>query len=58
VLRADPPIPGVTLETLRDGTYSLNDLADMHEVLDEEAEYTRRINKKIEAEQEAARRRR
>jgi hypothetical protein len=27
---------------LQDGTYSLNDLADFHEAMDEEAEYERR----------------
>lgn len=27
---------------LKDGTYSLNDLADFHEAMDEEAEYQRR----------------
>jgi hypothetical protein len=37
----DPPL--CTLEQLKDGTYSINDLADMHEAMDEEAEYKRRL---------------
>lgn len=37
----DPPL--CTLRDLQDGTYSLNDLADMHEAMDEEAEYQHRI---------------
>ena len=37
----DPPL--CTLRELKDGTYSLNDLADFHEAMDEEAEYQRRI---------------
>lgn len=36
----DPPL--CTLRELTDGTYTLNDLADFHEVMDEEAEYRRR----------------
>lgn len=32
-----------TLKQLKDGTYSLNDLADFHEAMDEEAEYERRL---------------
>lgn len=31
-----------SLQQLKDGTYSLNDLADFHEAMDEEAEYKRR----------------
>lgn len=31
---------------LTDGTYSINDLADMHEVMDEVAEYQRRMEPK------------
>jgi hypothetical protein len=38
--RSDPPM--AFLHQLKDGTYSLNDLADMHETLDEEAEYQKR----------------
>ena len=38
----DPPL--CTLRELQDGTYSINDLADMHEALDEEAEYRRRMD--------------
>jgi hypothetical protein len=36
----NPPL--CTLRELRDGTYSLDDLADMHEAMDEEDEYLRR----------------
>lgn len=36
----DPPL--CTLRQLQDGTYTINDLADMHEALDEQDEYTRR----------------
>ena len=36
----DPPL--CALRELKDGTYSLNDLAEMHEAMDEETEYTRR----------------
>lgn len=32
-----------TLASLKDGTYTINDLADFHEAMDEEAEYSRRI---------------
>ncbi len=37
----DPPL--CTLRELKDGTYSINDLADFHEAMDEEAEYERRF---------------
>lgn len=37
----DPPL--CTLRELKDGTYSINDLADLHEAMDEEAEYERRF---------------
>ena len=37
----DPPL--CTLRELKDGTYSINDLADLHEAMDEEAEYARRF---------------
>jgi hypothetical protein len=37
----DPPL--CTLRELQDGTYSINDLADFHEAMDEEAEYQRQI---------------
>ena len=37
----DPPL--CTLRELKDGTYNLNDLADMHEAMDEEDEYQRRL---------------
>lgn len=36
----DPPL--CRLRELQDGTYTLNDLADFHEAMDEEAEYERR----------------
>jgi hypothetical protein len=36
----DPPL--CTLAELKNGTYSLNDLADFHEAMDEEDEYQRR----------------
>jgi hypothetical protein len=36
----DPPL--CTLKELRDGTYNINDLADFHEAMDEEAEYQQR----------------
>lgn len=35
-----------TLAQLRDGTYNLNDLADMHEVMDEAQEYQRRADER------------
>lgn len=38
----DPPL--CTLRELKDGTYGINDLADLHEAMDEEAEYQRRFN--------------
>lgn len=37
----DPPL--CTYIQLKDGTYTLNDLADFHEAMDEEAEYMRRV---------------
>lgn len=37
----DPPL--CTLRELKDGTYTINDLADFHEAMDEEDEYRRRI---------------
>ena len=36
----DPPL--CRLKELQDGTYTINDLADFHEAMDEEAEYMRR----------------
>lgn len=36
----DPPL--CSYKQLQDGTYSLNDLADFHEAMDEEEEYVRR----------------
>lgn len=37
----DPPL--CRLVELQDGTYNINDLADFHEAMDEEAEYQRRL---------------
>lgn len=39
----DPPL--CTLAELKNGTYSINDLADFHEAMDEESEYERRMKK-------------
>jgi hypothetical protein len=36
----DPPL--CTLKELQDGTYTINDLADFHEAMDEEVEYQHR----------------
>lgn len=38
----DPPL--CSLRQLHDGTYSINELADFHEAMDEEAEYQRRFD--------------
>lgn len=38
-----------TLRELRDGTYTINDLADFHEAMDEELEYQYRAQKANEA---------
>jgi hypothetical protein len=43
----DPPL--CSLHELQDGTYDINDLADFHEAMDEEAEYTMRIEEDAEA---------
>ncbi|MES2587012.1 MAG: hypothetical protein V4536_08845 [Pseudomonadota bacterium] len=40
----NPPL--CTLADLKDGTYTLNDLADFHESMDEEVEYQRRQEEK------------
>lgn len=37
----DPPL--CALRELKDGTYTINDLADFHEAMDEEDEYQARI---------------
>ncbi|MCL2829838.1 MAG: hypothetical protein FWD77_03750 [Betaproteobacteria bacterium] len=37
----DPPL--CRLRELQDGTYSIDDLADFHEAMDEEGEYERRF---------------
>lgn len=42
--------PQCTLAELKDGTYTLDDLADFHEVLDEEEEYRRRLEAAAEKE--------
>lgn len=39
----DPPL--CSISQLQDGTYSINDLADMHEAMDAEAEHARRVEK-------------
>ena len=39
---SEPPL--ATYNQLIDGTYSINDLADMHETLDEIDEYRRRYD--------------
>ncbi len=39
----DPPL--CSLGQLQDGTYNINDLADMHEAMDAEAEHARRVEK-------------
>lgn len=36
----EPPL--CSLHELKDGTYSLDDLADMHETMDEQEEYNQR----------------
>lgn len=41
---SEPPL--CTLRELQDGTYTINDLADMHEALDLQAEYHRRLEAK------------
>lgn len=38
-----PPL--CTLAQLKDGTYTINDLADFHEAMDEEAEYEDRLRR-------------
>ena len=38
----DPPL--CRLIELQDGTYTINDLADFHEAMDEESEYQRRLD--------------
>jgi hypothetical protein len=42
----DPPL--CTLKELKDGTYTLNDLADFHEAMDEEVEYQHRLEESKE----------
>jgi len=41
---SEPPL--AKYHELQDGTYDINDLADMHEVLDEIAEYKHRYEAK------------
>lgn len=43
----DPPL--CQKIQLMDGTYTINDLADFHEAMDEEEEYRRRIDKASKA---------
>lgn len=45
---SEPPL--CQLYQLSDGTYGLDDLADMHETLDEIAEYRRRVRAKKDKE--------
>jgi hypothetical protein len=49
--RCDPPY--CTIAQLSDGTYTFDDLADMHEAMAEEAEYHRRREDALEAKREA-----
>jgi hypothetical protein len=44
----DPPL--CKLRELEDGTYTINQLADMHEAMDEEQEYQRRYEARAKAE--------
>lgn len=37
----DPPL--CTVKQLRDGTYNINDIADMHEAMDAEELYAERV---------------
>ena len=46
----DPPL--CTLRELKDGTYTINDLADFHELMDEEEEYAARYRDAQERERE------
>jgi hypothetical protein len=39
----DPPL--CSLRELQDGTYNINDLADMHEAMDAEVEHAARVEK-------------
>jgi uncharacterized protein DUF6889 len=48
----NPPL--CTLHELSDGTYSLDDLADFHEAMDEEEEYLRRFHEREEAKMRRA----
>ena len=43
VTRCDPPF--ASYHQLFDGTYTIDDVADMHEVLDTQEEYQRRYKK-------------
>ena len=47
----DPQV--CSLRELRDGTYSLNDLADMQEAMDEQDEYQRRFQDAAEAKRKS-----
>jgi hypothetical protein len=48
----NPPL--CTLHELSNGTYSLDDLADFHEAMDEEEEYLRRFHEREEAKMRRA----
>jgi len=43
------------LRELQDGTYSINDLADMHEVMDEQREYNARYEAAAKRKRKAKR---
>ncbi len=43
----DPPL--CTLKELKDGTYSMDDLADFHEAMDEQDELLRRYREREES---------
>lgn len=46
------PAPLCSLKELKDGTYYIEDLADMHEAMDEQEEYEARWNDVMEAQQQ------
>jgi hypothetical protein len=52
---SDPP--RAALREAQDGTYGVNDWADFHEAMAEEAEYRRRLDKKGEQDRKSKARR-
>lgn len=46
------PAPLCSMKELADGTYTLDQLADMHEFMDEQEEYEARWNDVAEAQRE------